>query len=332
MLFQRANIATILLLIALLASGLNADYANVNKYIARGDLKSAENELAALMAESFTDWQGAYLRGVLQRDGLLSVDQMEKALLLCNENCEELIARLAAAYYTSGMYAKVIELYEDKKDYLNNDTRSFSALWFTSQAYIKLGNADKASDLIKKAGKGSEALAAWAGLLGANCRYLDDNKKEARREFNQIISGKGNAAIGALYNRTYLDAKDGDMDMALTGFNMLKQSRNDFLGSNELLILMSGDELSSADGRAEKVAGIRYTIQLGTFSDKDEALDLMGSLKKDGWTCYDKLKYIDGRPYWIVTVGSFATIENAQNSKKTLESRLSGTFQIVIKE
>ncbi len=319
-------------MITVLPAMLKADYTNVNKYLARGDLKSAKTELAALMAESFTDWEGAYLQGVLEWDGLLSVGQMEKALLLCNDDCEELVARLAAAYYTSGRYAKVIDLYEDKKDYLKNDSRSFYALWFTSLAYIKLGNADKARDIIKSAGKGSDALSAWAGLLGANCRYLEGKKKDSRRELNEIISGGGTAAMGALYNRTYLDATEGDMDMALTGFNMLKQSHADFLGSNELLKLMSGDELCSVDGRAEKVAGVRYTIQLGTFSNKDEALDLMRSLKKDGWSCYDKLKYIDGRPYWIVTVGSFATIESAQNSKKTLESRLAGTFQVVIKE
>jgi tetratricopeptide (TPR) repeat protein len=285
MLFRRAYIAAILLLVAVLPSGLNADYTNINKYIARGDLKSAENELAALMAESFTDWEGACLQGLLELDGRLSVSQMEKALLLCNDDCEELIARLAAAYYTSGRYEKVIELYDDKKGYLDDDSRSFSALWFTSLAYIKLGNADKARDLIKKAGKGSEALSAWAGLLSANCRYLEGKKKDSRRELNNIISGGGNAALGALYNRTYLDAKEGDMDMALSGFNMLKQSQADFLGSNELLKLMSGDELTIDDGRAEKLAGVRYTIQLGTFADKDEALNLMQSLKKDGWTC-----------------------------------------------
>ena len=320
------------MLIAVLPSGLNADYTNVNRYLARGDLKSAETELAALMAESFTDWEGAYLQGVLEQDGRLSTGHMEKALLLCNDDCGELIARLAAAYYMSGMYEKAIKLYDDKKDYLDNDSRSFSALWFASLAYIKLGKADKARDLIKKAGKGSKSISAWAGLLGANCRYLAGKKKDGRRELNKIIAGGGDAALGALYNRAYLDAKEGDMDMALSGFNMLKQSHNDFLGSNGLLKLMSGDEPAADDGRAEKLAGVRYTIQLGTFADKDEALNLMQSLKKDGWTCYDKLKYIDGRPYWIVTVGSFATIESAQNSRKTLESRLAGTFQVVIKE
>lgn len=309
--------------------GPSADYSEVRTLISKGNPYSAKQELSSQMAGSFADWEGIYLKSVLEFDGEISIGEMEKALLLCEDNCRELISRLLAAYYAAGDYDKVIDLFDEYDDWLNHDTSSFVAYWFTALAYLKQGNSSKAMDL---AGKIDGEMRSWKDVLQANCLYLNGRQSDSRRRLNEVIArGKG-ASMIALYNRTYMDAEGGDMDMALSGFTMLKQNYDDFLGAMEILKMLGGEELSAPDGKAEKLAGVRYTIQLGTFSDEDEALELIKKLKKDGWSAFKKMKYIDGRPYWIVTVGSFPTIENAQNSKKNLEDMLSGSFRVVIME
>jgi tetratricopeptide (TPR) repeat protein len=311
---------------------LNADYTDINFLLETGNVDQARDELSRKLAGSFVDWEGAYLSGKLQPDGEMSVSELEKSLLLCKDGCEGILIDLAAAYYSMGYYKKVTDLYKKHDDLLDDKKRSFPVYWFTSMAYMKQGNLDRAEDIIKKAEKASTADALWGDMQRASYQYLKQKKRDSKKRLNNVISAGGTASFMALYNRTYMSGMDKDMDNAFSGFTMLKNNYDDFLGSRELLEILDGGSNISSDGRAEKVAGVRYTIQLGTFADRDEAIELSNRLKKDGWSCFETSKYVDGKPYWILSVGSFPTIESAQKSKKNLENLLSGSFRVEIME
>jgi tetratricopeptide (TPR) repeat protein len=318
------------LLLSVFCTVLQADYSRVIDLINNGEPGEAQSELGRLLAGSFIDQEGAYLKGTVEPNGEVSVSELEKSLLLCMDDCEGTISRLAAAYYSYGDYQKVIDLYEKYDDKLDDRQASFGAFWFGSLAFMKAGDLDKAEDVIKKAEKAGGEKSLWADLMRADYRYLKDKKDDARKDLSEIISAGGLPGFAALLNQTYFYARDNKMDRAITGFTMLKDQHDDFLGSAEILQLMQGKGSMKSDASSEKIAGVRYTIQIGTYADKSEMQTLNNRLKKEGWSTFLKSKFVDGREYWTLSVGSFTTVERAQHSREILEGKLKTALKVVL--
>ena len=322
-----------ILLLIMLPAILAGNFGEVRDLIDQGKLHQAEEQLGRELTGTFSDWEGAYLSGILKANGELSVSELEKGLLLCKDNCEEIISRLCAAYYSSGNFQKVVDFYEENDDKLDDDTKSFHAFWFASLAYLKLGDFDKAEDIIKKTDGAEKGFAIWSEILRANYQYLKEDKKDARKRLNEVITAGGPSGFSALYARTYQYALDGNMDKAYSGFTMLKEAHDEFIGSDELLIMLQGDQQSSSsDGTAERIAGVRYTIQIGTYADKAEMQKVRDDLGEDGWSTFLMSKFVGGKKYWILTVGSFDTVEGAQGSKEILEGALDTSLKVIILE
>jgi tetratricopeptide (TPR) repeat protein len=329
--FTRIFIAGMLFLF-LMPSESSANLEQVRELIDQGKLHQADAQLGQDPAGTFSDWEGAYLAGIIKANGELSVSELERSLLLCKDGCGPVVSRLCAAYYSFGDYRKVVGFFDDNEDKLDDDGRSFGAYWFASLAYLKLGDFGEAEDVIRKAKDVNRRYAVWAEHLRANFQFMKDRKGDARDRLNDVIETGGAVGFSALYARTYQYAMDGDMDKAYSGFTMLKEAHDKFIGSSELLRLLQSEGTAPADGAAERIAGIRYTIQIGTYADKNEMQKMRNSLQRDGWTTFLMSKYVGGKKYWILTVGSFDTVEGAQGSKKILEGALDASLKVIILE
>ena len=312
----RSSVWLTLLSVMFLCMSARADYAQVREYLSQGDLDKARAATATIINQNYLDQDGAYYQGILQEDAQLAIADLQKALQLCTGDCEEILGQLASAWYGRGDYRRVVQLYKDNDGKLEDHSKTFRMYWFTALSYLRLGEYDKAEDIIKKSSRNPKVQEMWGEIMRANAQYLDGDKKDARKRLNDVISEGKPTSYAALYNRTYFYAQDKNMDMALTGFTMLKDERDGFLGSDDLLRLMDGGSGVSSDGSAEKIVGVRYTIQIGTFAEREEGADIANDLKKDGWSILNGTKYVDGKKYWIISVGSFSTVEKAQRSKK----------------
>ncbi|HDS00725.1 MAG TPA: hypothetical protein ENO22_10320 [candidate division Zixibacteria bacterium] len=329
--FTRIFTAGILLLL-LMPSLSSGDWGDIRNLIDQGKLRQAEEELGHELTGTYSDWQGLYLSGIIKANGELSVSELERSLLLCEDKCGQIVSRLCAAYYSFGDYRKLVEVYDDNKDKIDDDGRSFGAYWFASLAYLKLGDFNRAEDVIKKAGEVNKRYAVWAELLRANFQFMMDKRGDARDRLNGVIRAGGTAGFSALYARTYQYAMSGNIDKAYSGFTMLKEAHEKFIGAPELLRLLQSESTTSADGTAEKIAGVSYTIQIGTYADRAEMQRMRSSLENDGWTTFLMSKFVGGKKYWILTVGSFDTVEGAQGSKKILEGALDASLKVIILE
>ncbi len=308
------------------------DFTRVIDLINEGQPGEAQSELGKQLAGTFIDQEGAYLKGIVEPNGEVSVSELEKALLLCEDGCEQTISKLAAAYYSYGDYPKIIALYDKYDNKLDNKQESFPAYWFSSLAFMKSGDMDKAEDIIKKARKAGGEKSLWADLMRADFQYLKDKKNDARKNLSEVIAAGGLPGFAALLNQTFFYARENKMDRAITGFTMLKDQYDEFLGSDEILQLMEGKGSMKSGGEAEKIAGVRYTIQIGTYADKSEMQTMNNRLKKEGWSTYLRSKFVDGREYWILSVGSFTTVEKAQHSREVLEGKLKTSLKVVLLE
>ncbi len=331
--FSRRIIPIVLVFAVLfLCPALFADYSEIRELIRRGDLRAAEQNLAQELNISHEDWELAYLKGLIQPDGRISISELEKSLLMCEDDCEDLISALISAYYAGGDFVRVLTVYDKHKGKLDDDEKSFRARWFAALAAMRNGDLETAEDIVKKADDAPDRYSPYAEILRANIQIMRGKDKDGNKRLNEVISSSGPSSFLALYSRTYQYASQDDMDRALSGFMMLKETREGFIGSDDLLRLMEPQEESSSDGSAERIVGVTYTIQVGTYGERDEFNEMFRQLKNEGWTCHESSRYVDGRKYWVLSVGSFPTVEKAQTSKHILEKRFGGSYRVVILE
>jgi cell division protein FtsN len=79
-----------------------------------------------------------------------------------------------------------------------------------------------------------------------------------------------------------------------------------------------------------KIAGISYTIQVGVFGQKENALKQMEKFKKKGFNTKIQDKIIEGKRYYQVLVGKFSSEEKALKIKERLEKEEKELYKITL--
>jgi hypothetical protein len=87
-----------------------------------------------------------------------------------------------------------------------------------------------------------------------------------------------------------------------------------------------------ASSRADQAAGVEYTIQVGVFGDRDNAVRQMDRFKQAGQKAELVPRTISGQKYTAVWVGRYRTQNEAQEARRLLEARFSETYRVVVRE
>lgn len=89
---------------------------------------------------------------------------------------------------------------------------------------------------------------------------------------------------------------------------------------------------SSTSQRADEIAGMYYTIQVGVFSDRANALSQKEQFESLGLNVRLQKKNVAGNQYTAVWVGRFTSREVAQERRRELESRFDDTYRVIVLE
>ena len=89
---------------------------------------------------------------------------------------------------------------------------------------------------------------------------------------------------------------------------------------------------ASTSSRADQVAGMHYTIQVGVFSDRTNALTQKERFEALGLKVQLEKKNVAGNHYTAVWVGRFNSREKAQERRRELESRFDDTYRVIVLE
>lgn len=305
-------------------------YAPVEDLLREGKVDSAASILNYLLQDDFLDLEALYYHARLEPKGDLVIEYLQKSLLLCDKQCGRNPAELADAYYGSGRYNDVIELYKEYRKDIAFTEANAKLYWLAGMAYLKLGEYSRAEDVFGEIGKRFEdsSLSAWSRLGVASARAGMNEINEAREIMKPLISSGGSLAALAIYNRAILDAERGRRESALLGYNILDERYNEFIGATELAdaVLRTG-----AGTSAELAVDLTYTIEMGVFGDRDEANELVGRLKSQKWTPFLSSKIVGDRKYWVVRVGIFRSQQSAMDTKEKLEKLFPGTYRVVVR-
>jgi len=79
------------------------------------------------------------------------------------------------------------------------------------------------------------------------------------------------------------------------------------------------DEAKRDDAKKDEPAKAKFTLQLSSFQDKAEAQAYLDSIKNAGYSAYITEGAVDGKQYFRVRMGSYKSMEAANDAKAELE-------------
>ena len=208
-------------------------------------------------------------------------------------------------------------------------------LWISGSSFLAIGQADSALHRFEQMLRLSpqSEWAQWAQLGRGDCFFADQDYHRAVAEYELVLDAYrySEAFPFALSGLARSFARLGDPERALLYRNLLREKYPRSVESaGELLQAERPVEGAVEGSRAERLAGVRYTVQLGVFREKQNALKLREQFEKQGYSVKIRSKTIGGKEYRAVHLGSFASHQEALKVKDKLESLTGESYRIVI--
>ncbi|MGB2769885.1 MAG: tetratricopeptide repeat protein [Candidatus Zixiibacteriota bacterium] len=204
-------------------------------------------------------------------------------------------------------------------------------LWISGCSFLAMGQADSALlefEQILRSFPGS-SWAQWAQLGKGDCFFAGENYDQAIAQYNRVVHDYkySEAFPFALSGLASSFPRLKHPEEALLYQNLLKEK---YPRSPEFVQNPAETERPTRGAQAERLAGMKYTIQLGVFGEKQNALKLRSQFQKQGYSVRVKSKIMGGKEYRSVQLGSFVSYQEAVKLKKKLESQTGESYRIVI--
>ena len=204
-------------------------------------------------------------------------------------------------------------------------------LWISGCSFLAMGQADSALlefEQILRSFPGS-SWAQWAQLGKGDCFFAEENYDQAIAQYNRVVHDYkySEAFPFALSGLASSFPRLKHPEEALLYQNLLKEK---YPRSPEFVQNPVETEKPTRGAQAERLAGMKYTIQLGVFGEKQNALKLRSQFQKQGYSVRVKSKIMGGKEYRSVQLGSFVSYQEAVKLKKKLESQTGESYRIVI--
>jgi TolA-binding protein len=246
-------------------------------------------------------------------------------------------ARLVLSKYqfSKGMYLTAVDMTGEFIKSYPTGANTPELLWISGCSFLAADQPDSALLKFKRIQESypGSIWAAWAELGIGDCLFALRDYEQAVVEFQRILDDyrDSEAFAFAIFGLIQCYRKLEEPEQALFYHNLLKErypASLELLQNPNEVINNRGQEGDKS--RAEQLAGVKYTIQLGLFAKKEEASQLRSHFKEHGYTVNIKSKIISGKKYHVVTVGSFISYQEARKLKEELESKIQGSYRIVI--
>jgi tetratricopeptide (TPR) repeat protein len=208
-------------------------------------------------------------------------------------------------------------------------------LWVSGCSFLAMGQSDSALHRFEQVVRLSPQSdwAQWGQLGRGDCFFADQDYRRAVAEYELVLDAYrySEAFPFALSGLARSFARLGDPERALLYRNLLREKYPHSVESaGELLEAELSAEETEKGSRAEHFAGVRYTIQLGVFREKENAFRLRAKFREQGYSVKIRSKIIGGKEYRAVHLGSFASHQEALKLKEKLESQTGESYRIVI--
>jgi hypothetical protein len=307
---------------------------DIYSLIMKGDLKEATDSLSGLSTASLRDGNHLFYLSLVEPRADRAAQLMEAALNASVSVAyrEEIIFRLAHYYFLRGDQQGLKKMVNEYRGYWETGQYRSAMLRFSilvdQMAQAHESAVRQADRYLLEYADGDPAQ--W-GIID-KARVMQEYRKEigTAKLLQKLAREKSGPGIPqALYLLAMDAVKDQRADDAVFYYNILRESYPSAVGLDALMQKMATMSEGDTGDAAEKRTGTFYSVQVGVFSQTDNAKQ-----QAKMFSAYDQkidieTKKISGKEYRVVYVGRFPTYEAAYKFKETLEANHNEVFQVV---
>jgi len=304
-------------------------------YYNQGDFKSAREELKSYLESNPSDFEALYYAGKLEGEAGKSVGYFKKVWENSSKiKKEESALELCLYYQAVGLNNSVLGLCSEFKRTFPKSSFLPQILWFESQAFFSSGKIEPALKGFKNIVEHYpfSSWAAWAQLGIGEVYFFQGKFNKSLKEYNKVVDKYAEtevfpSALSGIY-RAFESSKE--KDKAILYLNLYKEKYPKGIDLESQILF---EEIATEKdlGEAEKLTGTKYAVQIGVFASKENADRMMKRLKLRGYNPERSYKIIQNKKYYLIRVGSFYSLSEAQRLREKLEKEEGEVYRIVIK-
>ena len=302
--------------------------------ITRGDLNKATTMLSERITAANRDGNTLFYQSLLEQDADRSAKLMEAALRsgVDFEYQELIFYRLAQFYHMSGQSTRLSEHLANYRARWENGVFQLEMRRFSILADEKHGAHESAigqCDRYLLRSSHNEDI-QWGKIDKA--RVMRAFKKQiAANQFLKELSHEreGEGVPIALYLLADDAIRRGKTDDALFYYSMLREGYRASVGLEALVTRMGDLEAGGSSAEAERMTGTFYSVQVGVFSDRDNAKNMAKKFKAYDHKVEVKDKVVSDKKYNVVYIGRFDTYEAARSFQGEVELAFGEVYQVV---
>lgn len=303
-----------------------------------GELDQAKQTLLNLWAEQQDNPEILLLLGKTEEKGELSESYLQKVVGEHGDWPDSDKAHLLLCKYEfcRGMHLTTVDLADELGKSLAQSEIMPEVLWLSGCSYLAMEKTESALAAFDRilTVRPLSLWAPWAQLGKGDCLLAKQNHHQAIVQYHKVLDEHKDCeafplALSGLV-RCYSQLEDSEK--ALLYYNLLKERFPLSVESVEMFVRRLEYQRKAQDeSRAEEMAGVKYTVQLGVFGVQENAARLRSELEEQGYSVRIKTKLISGKSYSVVQIGSFTSYEEALEFKKRLESQTGESYRVVIR-
>jgi len=306
----------------------------VIRYYNQGDFKNAQEELKSYLESNPSDYEALYYAGELEGNAEKSADFFKKVWESSSRTKkEEAGLELCLYYQTVGLNDSVLSLSSKFKKIFPKSSLLPQILWLESGSLFATGRTELALKSLKNLMElyPASPWAAWAQLGAAEIYFSEGNFNKSLKEYNKVIdkyAGTETFPLALAGMSRTLEAS-GEKDKAVLYLNLYKER---FPRGIEVESQIHTEEVNPRKdpGTAEKLTGTKYSVQIGVFANQENADKMMSRLKSRGYSPDQYNKTIQNKKYYVIQVGVFNSLSEAQKLREKLEREEGEVYRIVI--
>jgi tetratricopeptide (TPR) repeat protein len=309
----------------------------MQSFIKENELQKAFEFLTEKLKLNPEDRETKFYLGKIHFDGDSSFKYLSEAIDLNqrDENTAEALIWMAKYSFLKGTYTITSEQTSIFEEEFDQSTHLPEALWLSGCSYLTTGYTEEAEKQFRKIPQNvpGSKWAPWAHLGLGDCFFLKKEFGQAIIQYRKVIELYADSdafPLALIYLcQSYIETKD--VNNALLYYNLYQDRFPSGITDREKIFekirAQFSDKIKTEKKEQRRVT--KYTIEVGLFSNKNQAQNEYRRFKSQGYTTRMVEVPKDEAALWRVEVGIFNSQKKAEDFKDKLQRRFGKAYKVI---
>jgi len=309
----------------------------LESFLRKNELPEAQEFLDQYLRSNPESREARFYLGKIHSDGDSSLRYFSEVIDLTDTGGKSAEALLWMCKYSflRGSYSITLEQTKEFEKRFHHSLFLPQILWLSGSSYRVTGYTHEAQQQFRKISEEfpRSQWAPWALLGTGDCFFSGGEFAQAINHYRRLIDRypDSDPLPLALISLCWSLIETKEIENALLYYNLYQDRFSSGISDREELLERIRAELSEKIKKEKKAKRktAKYTIQVGLFSNKDQAEKEFKRFESRGYTTTISKVSKDQEVLWRVEVGIFDSKKRAENLKSRLERQFGKTYKVI---